>query len=186
MSAANLVTNLVTASIVADVHDWFSWAVIFSNALVALWALAAHRRPSLRSIGLWVGPHAQGVCEKVGHRHRAVLIVDGPLPMDALQANRVAAVGHRQLGGVLDDHHAFGRRHRRQEAGQQGRLAGPRGAGHKHVQARPHRGRQERRHWWTQPARRDPVRGRHTCVRIRRYFRPLGSQRQPHAPVLAD
>ncbi len=50
MSAA----NLVTASIVADVHDWFSWAVIFSNALVALWALAAHRRPSLRSIGLWV------------------------------------------------------------------------------------------------------------------------------------
>ena len=50
MSAA----NPVTASIVADVHDWFSWVVIFSNALVALWALTAHRRPSLRSIGLWV------------------------------------------------------------------------------------------------------------------------------------
>ena len=50
MSAA----NLVTASTVADVHDWFSWVVIFSNALAGLWALAAHRRPSLRSIGLWV------------------------------------------------------------------------------------------------------------------------------------
>ena len=50
MSAA----SLVAASMVADVHDWFSWVVILSNALVGLWALAAHRRPSLRSIGLWV------------------------------------------------------------------------------------------------------------------------------------
>ena len=50
MSAA----SLMAASIVADVHDWFSWVVILSNALVGLWALAAHRRPSLRSIGLWV------------------------------------------------------------------------------------------------------------------------------------
>ena len=43
----------VTASIVGDVHDWFSWVVIGSNALVGLWALAAHRRPSLRSLALW-------------------------------------------------------------------------------------------------------------------------------------
>ena len=50
MSAA----NPVTASLVGGVHDWFSWVVILSNALVALWALAAHRRASLRSIGLWV------------------------------------------------------------------------------------------------------------------------------------
>ena len=50
MSAA----NLVTASIVADVHDWFSWVVVLSNALAGLWALAAHRRPGLRSLALWV------------------------------------------------------------------------------------------------------------------------------------
>ena len=43
-----------TASAVSAVHDWFSWVVILSNALVGLWALAAHRRPGLRSIGLWV------------------------------------------------------------------------------------------------------------------------------------
>ena len=43
----------VTASVVAGVHDWFSWAVIFSNALAGLWALAAHRRPALRSLALW-------------------------------------------------------------------------------------------------------------------------------------
>ena len=46
--------NSLTASVVAGVHDWFSWVVILSNALVGLWALAAHRRSSLRSIGLWV------------------------------------------------------------------------------------------------------------------------------------
>ena len=43
----------VTASAVSAVHDWFSWVVIFSNALVGLWALFAHRRPSLRSVTLW-------------------------------------------------------------------------------------------------------------------------------------
>ena len=43
----------VTASIVGGVHGWFSWVVIFSNALAGLWALAAHRRPSLRSLALW-------------------------------------------------------------------------------------------------------------------------------------
>lgn len=44
----------VTASIVGGVHDWFSWVVIFSNALAGLWALAAHRRAGLRSLALWV------------------------------------------------------------------------------------------------------------------------------------
>ena len=43
----------VTASAVSAVHDWFSWVVIFSNAVVGLWALFAHRRPSLRSPALW-------------------------------------------------------------------------------------------------------------------------------------
>lgn len=43
----------VTASVVAGVHDWFSWVVILTNALVGLWALAAHRRESLRSLALW-------------------------------------------------------------------------------------------------------------------------------------
>ena len=45
--------SLVTASVVAGVHDWFSWVVILTNALVGLWALAAHRRESLRSLALW-------------------------------------------------------------------------------------------------------------------------------------
>ena len=43
----------VAASVVAGVHDWFSWVVILTNALVGLWALAAHRRASLRSLALW-------------------------------------------------------------------------------------------------------------------------------------
>ncbi|MCE2511313.1 MAG: hypothetical protein J4F50_01915 [Acidimicrobiia bacterium] len=43
----------VTASAAGAVHDWFSWVVIFSNALAGLWALAAHRRSSLRSLALW-------------------------------------------------------------------------------------------------------------------------------------
>lgn len=41
-------------SIAGDVHYWFSWVVISSNALVGLWAFAAHRRRSLRSPALWV------------------------------------------------------------------------------------------------------------------------------------
>ena len=44
----------VTASIVGSVHDWFSWVVIVCNALAGLWAFAAHRRPGLRSVALWV------------------------------------------------------------------------------------------------------------------------------------
>ena len=39
---------------VGEVHDWFSWVVIFSNAVVGLWALAAHRRERLRTPILWV------------------------------------------------------------------------------------------------------------------------------------
>lgn len=41
------------ASAVGEVHDWFSWVVIVSNALTGLWALGAHRRPRLRSRALW-------------------------------------------------------------------------------------------------------------------------------------
>ena len=41
------------ASAVGGVHGWFSWVVIFSNALAGIWALVAHRRPSLRSRALW-------------------------------------------------------------------------------------------------------------------------------------
>lgn len=48
----------VTASAVSAVHDWFSWVVILSNALVGLWALFAHRRPSLRSVTLWAATAA--------------------------------------------------------------------------------------------------------------------------------
>ena len=43
----------MTASIASGVHDWFSWVVILTNGLVGLWALAAHRRASLRSLALW-------------------------------------------------------------------------------------------------------------------------------------
>ena len=43
----------MTASIASGVHDWFSWVVILTNGLVGLWALAAHRRESLRSLALW-------------------------------------------------------------------------------------------------------------------------------------
>ena len=42
------------ASAVGEVHDWFSWVVIVSNALAGLWALGAHWRPRLRSRVLWV------------------------------------------------------------------------------------------------------------------------------------
>ena len=44
----------MTASAAGAVHGWFSWVVILSNALAGLWALAAHRRPSLRSLALWI------------------------------------------------------------------------------------------------------------------------------------
>ena len=46
------------ASAVGGVHDWFSWVVVLSNALVGLWALGAHRRPRLRGRALWVSTAA--------------------------------------------------------------------------------------------------------------------------------
>ncbi len=42
------------ASAVADVHVWFSWVVIVSNAAAGLWALAAHWHVRLRHGALWV------------------------------------------------------------------------------------------------------------------------------------
>jgi hypothetical protein len=36
-----------------DVHSAFAWVVVTSNALVGLWALAAHWRPALRHRSLW-------------------------------------------------------------------------------------------------------------------------------------
>ena len=44
----------VAATMVAGIHDWFSWVVIFSNTVAGSWALAAHRRSRLRSGALWV------------------------------------------------------------------------------------------------------------------------------------
>ena len=49
---------IVAVSAVGGVHDWFSWVVIFANALVGLWALGAHRRPRLRNRALWVSTAA--------------------------------------------------------------------------------------------------------------------------------
>ncbi len=37
-----------------NVHDWFSWVVIFSNALAGILALAAHRLPRLQKRWLWL------------------------------------------------------------------------------------------------------------------------------------
>ena len=51
----------MTVSTVGGVHDWFSWVVILSNALAGLWALAAHRRPTLRSRALWLATAAAQV-----------------------------------------------------------------------------------------------------------------------------
>ena len=36
-----------------DVHQDFSWVPILSNAIVGLWALAAHRFAVLRRRALW-------------------------------------------------------------------------------------------------------------------------------------
>ncbi len=43
---------------VSTTHDWFSWVVIFANAAVGLWALAAHRLPSLKMRALWIATAA--------------------------------------------------------------------------------------------------------------------------------
>jgi len=36
-----------------DVHAGWAWVVVIGNGLAGLWALAAHRWPSLRSRALW-------------------------------------------------------------------------------------------------------------------------------------
>ena len=43
----------VPVSAVGDVHDWFSWVVIGSNAVAGLWALGAHWQARLRGRALW-------------------------------------------------------------------------------------------------------------------------------------
>lgn len=44
----------VIGSAIGDVHSWFSWVVVISNAVAGLWALGAHWRQSVRGTPLWV------------------------------------------------------------------------------------------------------------------------------------
>ena len=37
-----------------DLHAGFSWVVVAANAVVGLWALAAHHREELRTRALWL------------------------------------------------------------------------------------------------------------------------------------
>ena len=41
------------ALLVNDIHESWAWVVIIGNALAGLWALAAHKVPSLRTRALW-------------------------------------------------------------------------------------------------------------------------------------
>lgn len=41
------------ALLVKDLHESWAWVVIIGNALAGLWALAAHKVPSLRTRALW-------------------------------------------------------------------------------------------------------------------------------------
>jgi len=43
----------VLAASLAGFHDWFSWAVMLSNAAAGGWALGAHYRPRLGGWPLW-------------------------------------------------------------------------------------------------------------------------------------
>ena len=38
---------------IEDVHGWWAWVMVVSNALVGCWALAAHRDERFRSRWLW-------------------------------------------------------------------------------------------------------------------------------------
>ena len=38
---------------IEDVHGWWAWVMVVSNALVGAWALAAHRDERFRSRWLW-------------------------------------------------------------------------------------------------------------------------------------
>lgn len=40
-------------SAVRNFHKGFAWFVIIGNALAGLWALAAHKKPALRTRALW-------------------------------------------------------------------------------------------------------------------------------------
>ena len=44
---------LAASALVEDVHGWWSWVVIVSNALAGAWALGAHREARLRIPALW-------------------------------------------------------------------------------------------------------------------------------------
>lgn len=43
----------MTALMLLDLHQSWSWFVIVSNGLAGIWALGAHRFPPLRSRALW-------------------------------------------------------------------------------------------------------------------------------------
>ena len=45
---------IMLASVMVDVHRWFSWVVITANGSAGLWALIAHRRHGWRSRALWI------------------------------------------------------------------------------------------------------------------------------------
>ena len=37
-----------------ELHAWWSWVMVMSNAVAGVWALLAHRRVALRTKALWV------------------------------------------------------------------------------------------------------------------------------------
>ena len=41
------------ASTLSNLHNCFAWVMIIGNAMAGLWALGAHKAPSLRSRALW-------------------------------------------------------------------------------------------------------------------------------------
>ena len=43
----------MAALLLLDIHKAWAWFVIIGNGLAGLWALAAHRWPSVRSRALW-------------------------------------------------------------------------------------------------------------------------------------
>jgi hypothetical protein len=47
------VQPVFTLASLLDVHAGWAWVVVISNGLAGVWALAAHRWPSLRSKALW-------------------------------------------------------------------------------------------------------------------------------------
>jgi hypothetical protein len=47
------VQPVFTLASLLDVHVGWAWVVVISNGLAGVWALAAHRWPSLRTKALW-------------------------------------------------------------------------------------------------------------------------------------